>query len=228
MEQLKTQFELDEMYSRVARRYDLLNAVVAMGFDRRIRRVASEKTRPGLILDVGTGTGVSCRELRRVHPGSTVVGIDRSPGMLRTAAEKGIVAPVQADARALPFADGTFDGAAAGFVFRPINGDAGAAAEIYRVLKPGARAVVYDVLGVPPGIFGFFYKLALATYVPLCAFILADDPGAYLYFTRSIRESVTAGELAAVFRDAGFSRVEVERMLFGTVTIITADKPVNA
>ncbi|UCE27090.1 MAG: class I SAM-dependent methyltransferase [Candidatus Coatesbacteria bacterium] len=224
----KAQSELDEVYGRTARRYDLLNRVMTFGLDRRVRRTASALVKPGLILDMGTGTGVSSRELRRAHPGSTIIGIDRSPEMLGFASAKGAGLYVRADVRVLPFRDRVFDGIAAGFVFRPIDGDGAAIEEGYRVLKPGGRAVIYDVLRVPPGVFGVFYRLALAVYIPLCAFILADDLSAYLYFTRSIRESVTADELAARFRNAGFSAVVVKSMIFATVTVLTVDKPADA
>lgn len=228
MAAIKNQNELDGMYGRVAGGYDLLNKIITFGFDRRVRRAASELARPGRILDMGTGTGVSARELARIHLGSMVVGTDRSAEMLEIAVGDGAGPYVRADVRVLPFRDGVFESAAAGFVFRPIDGDRAAVEEVYRVLKPGGRAVIYDVLRVPPGAFGFFYRLALTFYVPLCAFILADDPSAYLYFTRSIRESVTADELAARFLGAGFLSVKIKRMLFGTVTLLTADKPPDA
>jgi demethylmenaquinone methyltransferase/2-methoxy-6-polyprenyl-1,4-benzoquinol methylase len=228
MPKLKSQGELDEMYGRVARRYNLLNRVITFGLDGPVRRAASKLARPGRILDVGTGTGVSARDLSDVHTGSVVVGTDRSAAMLEIAAADGFGPYVRADVRVLPFADATFDSALSGFVFRPLEGDGAAVWEVYRVLKPGGRAVIYDVLRVPKGLFGLFYRLALALYIPLCAFILADDPTAYLYFTRSIRESVTADELAERFRSAGFSSVNVRKMLFGTITLLTADKPSDA
>jgi demethylmenaquinone methyltransferase/2-methoxy-6-polyprenyl-1,4-benzoquinol methylase len=228
MAALKNQTGLDEMYGRVARRYNLLNRVITFGLDRRVRRAASRLAGPGRILDVGTGTGISRRELLKAHPDSTVIGVDRSPEMLKIAAANGTGSYARADVRVLPFPDGIFDAATAGFVFRPLDGDDAAIKEIFRVLKPGGRAVVYDVLRVPPGVFGLIYRLALAIYIPLCAFILADDPAAYLYFTRSIRESVTASELVKRFESAGFAPVNVGKMLFGTVTLLTADKPPDA
>jgi demethylmenaquinone methyltransferase/2-methoxy-6-polyprenyl-1,4-benzoquinol methylase len=228
MAYIKAQTQLDEMYGRVARRYDLLNTLMTFGLDRRVRRKASIHVRSGRIIDVGTGTGISARELRRAYPGSFIVGVDRSPEMLEIAVRDGAAHFVRGGVRSLPFSDEAFDSAVAGFIFRPLEGDRQAISEIYRVLRPGGRAVIYDTLGVPAGVFGFFYKLALVLYVRLCAFILADDTAAYLYFTRSIRESVTADELAGRLRAAGFSAVGVKQMMFGTITILTADKPEDA
>lgn len=228
MAHIKAQNQLDEMYGRVARRYDFLNTLMTFGLDRRVRRKASKYVRSGRIVDVGTGTGISARELRRAYPGSFIVGVDRSPEMLEIAVRDGAGHFVRGGVRSLPFSNAAFDSAVAGFIFRPLEGDRRAISEIYRVLKPGGTAVVYDVLRTPAGFLGFLYRLGLKLYFPFCGFILAEDPADYLYFGESIKSSVTPDELATRFRDAGFSSVRVERMLWGTVTLLTADKPSDA
>jgi SAM-dependent methyltransferase len=89
---------------------------------------------PGRILDVGCGIGHSYRLLA---PRETV-GVDVDPGVLADQ-ERTTVA---ADMRALPFGDGEFDGALAVHSIEHVPDPGRALAEIARVVKPGAAAVL--------------------------------------------------------------------------------------
>jgi SAM-dependent methyltransferase len=97
------------------------------------------------VLEVGCGSAPCSRWLRRA--GADVVGVDISAGMLARAAElgrsTGVVVPLlQADAGALPLADGAVDLACSAFGALPFVADAGAVlAEVARVLRPGGRFV---------------------------------------------------------------------------------------
>jgi SAM-dependent methyltransferase len=97
------------------------------------------------VLEIGCGSAPCARWLRRA--GADVVGLDLSAGMLARAAElnrsTGVQVPlVQADAGALPLADGTVDLACSAFGGLPFVADAAAVlAEVARVLRPGGRFV---------------------------------------------------------------------------------------
>jgi 8-oxo-dGTP pyrophosphatase MutT (NUDIX family)/ubiquinone/menaquinone biosynthesis C-methylase UbiE len=93
---------------------------------------------PGVrILDVGCGPGRDLLTL--AERGFWAVGLDRSAGMLHQAMERGAKLLVQADARALPFANGTLDGAwaCASLVHLPKAELPAALAEIQRALGHG-------------------------------------------------------------------------------------------
>jgi SAM-dependent methyltransferase len=97
------------------------------------------------ILEIGCGSAPCARWLRTA--GAEVVALDVSAGMLARAAElnraTGVGVPlVQADAGALPFADGSMDLACSAFGGLPFVADVGAVLrEVARVLRPGGRFV---------------------------------------------------------------------------------------
>ncbi len=89
----------------------------------------------GLVVDLASGSGPVARELAR--PGRTVVGVDLSEAELRLAGRRGAGPRVQADARSLPFRDGSVDVVTSALglvVVRPL---AAVLAEVARVLRPG-------------------------------------------------------------------------------------------
>jgi len=81
------------MFASVARRYDLLNAVLSFGRDRSWRRFTIAQIDGilnGLILDLATGTGKIALLADRCNLGSTVVGVDFCPQMLAVARERSV------------------------------------------------------------------------------------------------------------------------------------------
>jgi SAM-dependent methyltransferase len=117
---------------------------------RRIVRQALGAAAEERVLDVGCGPGFYCEELaREVGPSGLVVGVDSSAPMLalaeRRCAQHANVELRQAEAGSLPADDGVFDGALCVQVLEYVADATAALAEIWRVLRPGGRVVVWDV-----------------------------------------------------------------------------------
>jgi demethylmenaquinone methyltransferase/2-methoxy-6-polyprenyl-1,4-benzoquinol methylase len=217
------------MFDRIAPRYDLLNRLLSLGTDLSWRRRALDLARigeSGRALDVGTGTGDFALALLARSPRSaTVTGIDISAGMLAIAegrAAKAGLGPryerLIASVESLPFGDGGFDVAMAGFVIRNVGDIPRGLREMRRVLRPGGRAVVLD-LHTPrnPTVRSLYRTYSFIS--PRLAAALGSDPEAYRYLPRSIEAFYDPETLATLLRNAGFSRVRFERLTFGVAAI---------
>jgi ubiquinone/menaquinone biosynthesis C-methylase UbiE len=112
--------------------------------------------RPGeQILEVGPGTGYYALDVAESIGAGRMDIFDLQQDMLdhtmRRAAERGLsnITPTQGDARRLPYADATFDGAYLVAVLGEIPDQEAALRELARVLKPGGRLVVGELFGDP-------------------------------------------------------------------------------
>lgn len=107
------------------------------------------------VLDVGCGTGAATRTLaQRVAPNGRVTGIDPSGALLRITRELAdkaglgnLIELKEADCRALPFPDGSFDAVMAATTLSHVPRPEQALAEMVRVTRPGGRVGVFDVDG---------------------------------------------------------------------------------
>jgi arsenite methyltransferase len=102
------------------------------------------------ILDIGCGPGFYVRELLDVvGPTGSIVGVDASPDMLGLARLRceghGNVVFLDGNATALPVDDGDFDAALCVQVMEYVPDPSAALAEIHRALRPGGRALIWDV-----------------------------------------------------------------------------------
>jgi demethylmenaquinone methyltransferase/2-methoxy-6-polyprenyl-1,4-benzoquinol methylase len=219
------------MFEQVARRYDLLNALLSLGLDRRWRREAVAMLAPqqgGRFLDAGCGTGDVSLELLRQAPGATVVGIDPAQAMLVRAAAKAARAGLgeravfqTGDVTALDFADGSFAGVITAFCFRNVSARGQALAEMKRVLVPGGRLVILE-LTVPAGRVLRCGHRCYSCLAPLLGRVFSHG-SAYRYLVDSIRDFPRAAEIVALLDQAGFRQGRHVPLTGGVVTVFAAE-----
>jgi len=135
-------------YEDLARDYDRRFNNPRLNYMRNVeKKIILESLKPGLILDIGCGTGE--QSLFLAKRGYQVVGVDISREMLARANESAKDAKLQdnlslviASAEALPFRDKSFEGLISIFgVFNHIPRAEHAFRETHRVLKRGGRAI---------------------------------------------------------------------------------------
>jgi ubiquinone/menaquinone biosynthesis methyltransferase len=147
-----------ELFDRVAPRYDLFNSLLSGGADRRWRRrAAALLDLPGeaKVLDVATGTAALALAVADAAPTAEVTGCDVNAAMLAVAekkvAERGLghrVRLTRAPGEDLPFAAGSFDAVTIAFAIDDMTDRRRCAEEMTRVLRPGGRLVLLE-LAVP-------------------------------------------------------------------------------
>ena len=201
------------MFDAIAGRYEMVNKLMTLGLDTRWRRRAVTDLRlpaNSLVLDVAAGTGDFTRELARQH--HLAVATDLSFGMLYAGRE--MPERVQADASALPFSSGVFDGITCGYALRNFTDLAATFDEMARVLRPGARLSVLEVAEPTRGLLRTGFRLWFRGAVPFMG-SLVSDRAAYHYLPRSTAYLPPTDEIIALLNTSGFSAVNHRRVMGG-------------
>jgi demethylmenaquinone methyltransferase/2-methoxy-6-polyprenyl-1,4-benzoquinol methylase len=216
------------MFTRIARRYDVMNTLMTGGRHHAWRRLAAAAVvaaPPGPVLDLATGTGDLALAVRAVRPAWTAIGADFAEGMLREARPKLArrhetrVPLVAADALALPFPDRTFAAVTSAFLVRNLADLARGLAEMRRVTMPGGLVVTLDI--TRPGVrgwdrvFGFYFHRV----VPAVGALVAGDRAAYTYLPESVERFASPERLAETMRRVGLSDVRYRRLGLGTIAL---------
>jgi demethylmenaquinone methyltransferase/2-methoxy-6-polyprenyl-1,4-benzoquinol methylase len=136
-----------KLFRGLAASYDKTVDYATLYQDRYWKRWATERValaNGSLILDLGCGTLLFEERLHRSN--CEFVGLDVTPEMARIGWKKGldnVSLVINGDAQSLPFPDETFDAAVSCYVPKYVKMNR-LAGELARVVKPGARVVLYD------------------------------------------------------------------------------------
>jgi demethylmenaquinone methyltransferase/2-methoxy-6-polyprenyl-1,4-benzoquinol methylase len=219
------------MFSRIARRYDLMNGLMTLGMHHAWRRVAARQTiasPEGPALDLATGTGDLALELAEIHPHRAVVAADFSLGMLEVARGKvrahepaRRVRLMAADALALPFPARTFACVTSAFLLRNLADLEQGLREMRRVTRPAGRVVALEITQMRAPGFTALFRFYFHHVVPWVGQLVGGDREAYTDLPQSVDRFVTPGELAALMEKVGLRGVSYRRLGLGTVTIHT-------
>ncbi len=222
---------VNEMFGRIARRYDLMNKIMTGGQDVRWRKLvvqAANLPPGGTLLDIATGTGDIAFEALRRHPDlRLVVGADFTLPMMQVGQTRAHGRPVRwsaADTLRLPFPDNSFDAVASGFLMRNVVDVPAALADQTRVCRPGGRVVILEIPRPADTLFGSFFKFYFHRIVPVIGGIISGQRDAYSYLPASADAFLRPEELKRAMEAVGLKNVRYRTLMFGTVALHTGEK----
>jgi demethylmenaquinone methyltransferase / 2-methoxy-6-polyprenyl-1,4-benzoquinol methylase len=232
----KNQIALD-LFTPVADTYDRYARLLSLGQDGRWRSflVSRVEAAPSdTILDVACGTAAVALELVRRF-GCSVVGVDQSSAMLaegrHRVARAGQGARVdlrEARAEALPFGDGSFDGATFTYLLRYVDDPAATLRELARVVRPGGRIASLEFFVPERRAVNALWKAYVGGGLPLLGRTIS--PG-WQEIGRFLGPSIQAfwrryplRDVLALWRAAGIERVEARPLSLGGGIVIWGER----
>ncbi len=226
--------EVEQMFDKIAPKYDLLNRVLSLGIDVSWRKRAIgylKAGQPKEMLDVATGTAdVAIMAAKMLKP-SRIIGIDIANQMLDFGRKKilkegleGVITLETGDSENLQFADASFDAVSVAFGVRNFENLEKGLAEMFRVLRPGGRIVILEFSR--PHLFPFkqLYNTYFKYVLPLIGRLTSRDVRAYTYLFESVQAFPEGDQFLQILSQTGYQNPLCERLTLGICTIYAATK----
>lgn len=226
---------IDRHFNRIARRYDLADALLSFGLHFWWKRFAIRQlalNRGDRVLDLCGGTGdFAVLAARAVAPEGTVTVCDISrpmmeagQGKVRRSGYQRTIGWLQKDAERIPFPENIFDAVTIGFGLRNLIHLERGLLEVFRVLKKGGR-----LLGLEFSIPGNVWLRALYHFysfkvMPLAGKAISGTADPFKYLAESIRVFPRPEAVKVIMEDSGFSDVTWRRLTNGIVVVYTGRK----
>lgn len=225
--------QVAEMFNNISGKYDLLNHVLSMGIDIIWRKKAINYLRgdqPKLILDIATGTGDFAIEALALNP-DKIIGVDISEGMLeegrRKMKKKGLEDKIElqlGDSEGLLFEDNKFDAVIVSFGVRNFENLEKGLADMYRVLKPGGKAVILEFSKPRKAPMKQAYAFYSNTILPQIGKIVSRDNSAYTYLPESVQAFPDGTDFLRIMKKVGFTSNLCKSLTFGISSIYVGIK----
>jgi demethylmenaquinone methyltransferase / 2-methoxy-6-polyprenyl-1,4-benzoquinol methylase len=224
---------VNDIFSAVAGRYDLMNDLMSGGLHRLwkddvIAWLAPPKSAQRFrLLDVAGGTGdLTERFLKAGGPGCSATLFDINPEMMaagrKRLSDAGLSDRVEfviGNAEALPLPDRSFEAYTVGFGIRNVTHIDKALSEAYRVLKTGGRFLCLEFSNCEMPLLDRVYDFHSFEVLPRLGALAAGNAEAYRYLAESIRKFPKQEAFAEMIHAAGFSRVAYRNLMGGIAAI---------
>ena len=216
---------VNDIFDRVANKYDLMNDLTSFGIHRNwkddlINWLAPQNTQN--LADIAGGTGdIATKFLTAGGNSAHIFDINNEMiqvGQRKHKSFKNLKWTI-ASAENLPVLNNSFERATMSFGLRNITNRNKSLLEIYRILKPGGRFICLEFSHVENDFLKKFYDFWSFNIMPLIGDKITGNKEAYTYLVESIRKFPTQAELSQMLSEVGFSRVKYRNLSNGIVAL---------
>ena len=229
---------VNEVFSKVAERYDQMNDLMSGGLHRLWKDDfvtwlnPPRGSRSFAVLDVAGGTGdIAFRIARKSGSGTSIAIADISPEMVAEGKKRSSTERLTdkcrftvGNAETLGFPDKSFDAYTIAFGIRNVTSIENALTEAYRVLRPGGRFMCLEFSSVAiPGL-EQIYEAYSFSVIPAVGKVVTGDGQPYRYLVESIQKFPNQATFTGMIENAGFERAQYRNLSGGIVAIHSAWK----
>ncbi len=218
---------INDVFTQIAKNYDLMNNVISLGSHNRYKRKAIDRllVKQGeLVLDLATGTGDLAEMIARQFDARMIIA-DRNITMLQIAqARTGNNEIFGCDAAELPFQSNSFNHVIVGFGIRNFQQLDKAFGEIYRILKPGGKLVALEFAQPGNGIIKKMRNFYFRKIVPLLSRVLIGKYAEYHYLAASVINFHDQQTILHKLSEQQYKETEVHNYIFGSIAIFEGRK----
>ena len=223
---------VEQVFSSVAQKYDLMNDVMSFGIHRLwkeklINQLSANKS----LLDMASGTGDIAKLYYLKSTAANITLADINFDMLNVGKDKlfnqNIFKGLKfscCNAEALPFEDYSFDYYTIAFGIRNVTNVKEALKEAFRVLEPGGKFVCLEFAKVNNQLISVVYDCYSINVIPKIGKFIAGDSDSYKYLVESIRTFYSQNEFVKLMEEVGFKMVKFENLSFGVAALYVGYK----
>jgi demethylmenaquinone methyltransferase/2-methoxy-6-polyprenyl-1,4-benzoquinol methylase len=226
--------QVENMFDKIAFRYDFLNRFLSAGIDIGWRKKAIKQlilAKPQKILDVATGTGDFAITSYEILKPEKIIGIDISDGMLdigrKKIAKAGLensIELINGDSEAILFDDNSFDAVTVAFGVRNFENLEKGLSEIKRVLKPGGKLIVLECTKPSLPVLKQLYNFYMKFVTPKIGKIIAKNNEAYQYLNDSVLRFPEKESFIHILNQSDYRNAFYKTLTLGICTIYCAEK----
>jgi demethylmenaquinone methyltransferase/2-methoxy-6-polyprenyl-1,4-benzoquinol methylase len=222
------------MFNQIAGNYDFFNHLLSAGTDRGWRKKAIGELKglnPQNLLDVATGTADVAIMAHKMLKPAAITGIDISENMLAIGREKvqkagyqNVITLETGDSETINYPDATFDAVTVAFGVRNFENLEKGLSEIYRVLKPGGRAVILEFSKPKRTGWRKLYNVYMGIVAPKMVGALSKNKEAYQYLNRSANAFPERDDFKNIMTGCGFTGAYYKILSLGICCIYCGGK----
>jgi ubiquinone/menaquinone biosynthesis methyltransferase len=216
---------VQDVFSDVARNYDLMNDLMSLGAHRLWKRELIEFMNiqcSDSIIDVGSGTGDIISLILKKNILNTIYSVDLNNAMLefgKKKFKKQNIKFIRSNAEKLPFEDNSFDKYIISFCLRNVTDIKKALFEANRIIKPGGMFFCLEFSCPEINIINSLYKIYKKNFIPFIGGKIAKNKKAYQYLEESIDLFPNQENLLRVLKEVGFIQTKYINFFNGIVSM---------